>query len=98
MSEWDRFEAWWAKEGLTSEDSDIPMISWKMVAWSAWKVRSELYVESAGWTAERQAIAKELRDIAKSGAMIHLLGWDDIQRTCDYAAELLCPISPRGST
>lgn len=47
--------------------------------------------EEASTSEEHAAIAKELREIAQSGAMIHLLGWDDIQRTCDYAANLLDP-------
>lgn len=42
MTEWDRFEAWWASLGITPADSSIPTISWKMVAWSAWKERSLL--------------------------------------------------------
>lgn len=45
MTEWDKFQEWWAKNGASGESefpADFPFIAFKMCAWSAWNARAKL--------------------------------------------------------
>ena len=41
MTEQEQFEAWWAKQKITADDSSISPLAWKMVAWNGWIARSQ---------------------------------------------------------
>jgi hypothetical protein len=51
-----KFEAWWEQQNVSTGDSDVSPLVWKMIAWNGWLARARLVPSE---TASRNAAPQE---------------------------------------